>query len=140
MFYQRIGDTYVLRLEKGEEILTCIKTVCQKEKIFSGYITGIGASNHAIIGLYKPDTKQYVCATLKEDMEITSLTGNVSHMNDEVYLHLHATFANEQNVVKGGHLNEAFISATAEIFIVPTPGSINRYFDEQIGLNLMILE
>ena len=73
-------------------------------------------------------------------MELTSLSGNVSSMDGEVYLHLHANFANEQNIVRGGHLNEATVSATAEIFITQTPGIIGRYFDEKIGLNLMVLD
>lgn len=49
------------------------------------------------VDLFKTAEKRYVSATLEEDMELTSLTGNVSSMDGEVYLHLHANFANEQN-------------------------------------------
>ncbi len=140
MFYKKMGDTYALRLEKGEEIINSIRTLCQKEHISAGFISGLGACNHAVVGLFKTAEKRYVSAVLEEDMEITSLTGNISSMNDEVYLHLHASFANEQNLVRGGHLNEATVSATAEIFLTQLPGTIGRYFDEEIGLNLMILD
>ncbi len=45
-------------------------------------------------------------------MEITSLVGNISQMNGEVYLHIHINLANEENKVFGGHLTSAIISAT----------------------------
>ena len=33
MFYQKFGDTYLVRLERGEEILSTLKSFCQKEEI-----------------------------------------------------------------------------------------------------------
>ena len=50
-------------------------------------------------------------------MEITSLVGNVSQMDGEVYLHIHVNIADENNNVFGGHLTSAVISATGEIII-----------------------
>ena len=69
-------------------------------------------------------------------MEITSLLGNVSQMNGEVYLHLHITLADENYNVHGGHLTSAVISATGEIIIDTIDGIVDREFDEEVGLNL----
>lgn len=38
--------------------------------------------------------------------------------------------------VFGGHLNEATVSATCEMVIQIIDGKVDRYFDEEIGLNL----
>ena len=72
-------------------------------------------------------------------MEITSLAGNVSTKNNEIYLHLHVNLSNNKFESIGGHLNEAIISATCEIIIITIDGSVDRYFDKEIGINLLSL-
>lgn len=137
MEYRVFGETIVLRLEKGEEILEIIKKLCEKEDIKAGSISGLGATNHVVIGLFKVDEKKYYSNTFEEDFEITNLTGNISRMNGEVYLHIHGTFANIEGKCIGGHLNKSVISATSEIIITKINAGIKREFSEEIGLNLI---
>ena len=137
MEYRVFGETIVLRLEKGEEVIESIKNLCEKEDIKAGSISGLGASNHVVVGLFKVEEKKYYSNTFEEDFEITNLTGNISRMNDEVYLHIHGTFANVEGKCIGGHLNKAVISATSEIIITKINGDIGRKFSEEIGLNLI---
>lgn len=136
MEYKKFGSKYVIRLEKGEEIVESIKTLCEKEEIKLGSITGIGATNKAVVGLFETSTKEYHSKDLIGDMEITSLLGNISQMEGEVYLHLHITLADHNYNVYGGHLTSAVISATGEIIIDTIEGVVDREFDEEIGLNL----
>ena len=72
------------------------------------------------------------------DMDIITLTrdGNLSRKDGEPYLHLHAAFADEKGAVIGGHLNEAVISATCEMFIKIFDIDIGRRISEQTGLNI----
>jgi len=137
MEYRVFGETIVLRLEKGEEIIESIKKLCEKENIKAGSISGLGATNQVIVGLFKVDEKKYYSNTFEEDFEITNLTGNISRMNGEVYLHIHGTFANVEGKCIGGHLNKAIISATSEIIIHKINGEVGRKFSEEIGLNLI---
>lgn len=137
MEYRVFGETIVLRLEKGEEVIESIKNLCEKEDIKAGSISGLGASNHVVVGLFKVDEKKYYSNTFEEDFEITNLTGNISRMNGEVYLHIHGTFANLEGKCIGGHLNKAIISATSEIIITKINGKVERSFSEEIGLNLI---
>lgn len=42
MFYEKVGNDYLLRLEKNEEVLDSIQRLCQKEQILSATFQGIG--------------------------------------------------------------------------------------------------
>ena len=137
MEYRVFGQTVVLRLEKREEVIEAITELCKKEDIKLGSISGLGAANYVTVGLFKIDEKKYYSNTFEEDFEITNLTGNISRMNGEVYLHIHGTFANIEGKCIGGHLNKAIISATSEIIINIISGEIDREFSEEIGLNLI---
>lgn len=137
MEYRIFGQTVVLRLEKGEEVIEAITELCKKEDIKLGSISGLGAANYVTVGLFKIDEKKYYSNTFEEDFEITNLTGNISRMNGEVYLHIHGTFANIQGKCIGGHLNKAIISATSEIIINIINGEVDREFSDEIGLNLI---
>lgn len=136
MDYRRFGNKYVVRLEKGEEIVESIKTLCRENNIRLGTVSGIGAADKATIGLFEPATKKYHSRKLTGDMEITSLIGNISTQEGDVYLHLHATLAGSSHQAIGGHLNSAVISATGEIVIDVIDGNVDRKFSQEIGLNL----
>ena len=137
MIYKVFGDTVVLRLERGEEVLESIKKVCEKENIKAGTIQALGAADHVVVGVYNVEEKKYYANTFDEALEITNLTVNISMMNDEVYLHIHATLGNDEGKCFGGHLNEARINATCEILIQKIDAHIGRIFDENIGLNVI---
>ena len=56
--------------------------------------------------------------------------------NDEFYIHIHMSAGNSQGQVFGGHLNRAVVSATCEMVVTVIDGKIDRYYDEDVGLNL----
>ena len=45
-------------------------------------------------------------------------------------------WVNERGEVFGGHLNEAYISATCEMVVTVVDGTVDRFHDGQTGLNL----
>lgn len=139
MEYKRIGDTLVARIDRGEEILQSLKTICEKENIRLASVSAIGAVDHAVVGLYRVDEKKYYKNTFDGEMEMTSLSGNVTEKKGQVYLHLHANFAGADGKVVGGHLNEAVISGTCEMFIHTLSGTVGRKPDDETGLNVFDL-
>ena len=136
MDYRKFGDTYVVRMDRGEEIVEQVKLLAQKENIKLASIQALGAVNDFTVGVYNTETKVYASNRFQGAYEIVSLTGTLDTMNGESYLHLHMSAGDKDGKVFGGHLNEAHISATCEMIIRCIDGEIDRVHDESIGLNL----
>ena len=140
MEYRKVGNTLVVRLDAGEEILEQLNLLCEKEGICLGTLTGLGAVNRVTIGLFDTAEKKYYSNQLEGDFEIVSLTGNITQMEGKVYLHCHGAVSDITGKTMGGHLNEAWVSATAELFVTVLAGAVDRQFNSQVGLNLLKFE
>ncbi len=136
MEYKRCKNKIIVRIDKGEEILDKIKEIALKENIKLATVTAIGATNDFTVGVYKVSEKKYYSNNFQGNFEIVSLTGTINTMNNEFYTHIHMSAGNSQGEVFGGHLNRAVISATCEMVIDILDFEVDRYYDENIGLNL----
>ena len=139
MNYKRFDNKVVVRIDKGEEIVDALKTICKKLDIKLGSIVGIGATDKVTIGLLNTKTKKYQSKEFTGDHEIAPLVGNITLMNGEVYLHLHVTICNVEHKALGGHLTSAVISATFEGIIDIIEGQVTREYNDEVGLNLLKL-
>lgn len=136
---KKFGDTLVVRIDRGDEIMSAIQSACEQEHVKFGSITGLGAVDHAVVGLYRVAEHKYYSNTFDGEMELTSLIGSVTEMDGKTYLHLHANFAKADGQVIGGHLSKATVSGTGEIIIQIMDGKMNRLPDSATGLNLFDL-
>lgn len=134
---KKIENRHIIRLERGEKIIEGIKDFCTKNNIKLGYFFGIGALDEAELAHYTVENKKYTSKVLKQPLEIVSLIGNITTMDNEVYLHCHITLGDEEMKAIAGHLKDGKISATCEIILVELEGEINRKHDDFIGLNLL---
>ena len=139
MQYRKFGDTYLVRIDLNEEIVQSLKALCEKEDIRLAQVDAIGAVNHAVLGVYDLQEKAYLKEELEGIMEITVLSGNVTRMDGQVYLHLHATLADQNHMVHGGHVFELTVGVTCELFVRVLPGETGRTKNENLGVNLLNL-
>jgi len=139
MKFKKIGETYAIKLEKGEKIIETLKNFCIENNIFTGYLFGIGALDEAELAHYIVKNKKYNYEIFKQPLEIVSLSGNITTMSNEVYLHCHITLSDVNMEAIAGHLKEGVISATCEVILIRLNVNIERKYDENIGLNLMDL-
>ena len=136
MEYRKFGNTIFARIDRGEEILEKLKEISVKENIKLAHVSALGATNDFTVGVFNVDEKKYYSNSFSGNFEIVSLTGTVTTMNGEFYAHLHMSDGNDKGEVFGGHLNRARISATCEMVITVADGTVERKFDEDVGLNL----
>lgn len=137
MEYKRQGNTIIVRVDKGEDIIKELLSLSEKENILFAYISGLGAVNDIELGIFDTSAKKYHSKRLIGDFEITSLVGSLSRKEDKPYIHVHMSVGNVlTNEFFGGHLNKAIVGATAEIVLNVVEIVVEREFVEEIGLNL----
>ena len=136
MQYAKFDSAYIVRIDRGEELVATLTDFCRNQSIRLGSVSGLGATNDVTIGLFETEMKTYHSTRLQGNHEITHLSGNISTKEGDVYLHLHATLSDKTYHAFGGHLNSAIISGTCEIHINVIDGQVERAFNKDIGLNL----
>ena len=109
----------------------------QKEKLASGMISGIGAFMNSQIGFYDLKEKKYLRHIVEEECELVSLTGNISWFEDKPIVHCHVSLGTPDFKLLGGHLFEAEVAVTCEVWILPSETKAVRKFSECVGLNLL---
>ena len=141
MEYKRFGNTIIVRLDLGEEILESMKKLAEAENIRLASVSGLGATDDFTAGVYDVEKRTFLPLSFTGAHEITSLTGTIDTMGGSFYCHLHMSAANAAGLVVGGHLSRCRISATAELVITVINGSMDRVLDEAVtGLNLFRFE
>lgn len=136
MEYRKFGSTYIARIDKNEEILEQVKVLALQEGIKLASVQALGAVNDFTVGVFDTEKKEYHANHFQGSYEIVSLTGTINTMEGEFYTHLHMSAGDSQGHVVGGHLNRANVSATCEMVVTEIPGTVDRAFSEEIGLNL----
>lgn len=136
MEYRKFGDTFIVRMDRGEEIVSCLTDLCKKEEIRLATVDALGAVDRAVVGVYDMTARVYYRQEYQEFMEISNLCGTVTRKDGEPYLHLHATLCGRDHAAHGGHVNELRVGATCEMAVRVLPGEVGRRHDDETGLNL----
>ena len=137
MDYRRFGNTYLVRMDVGEEIVEELSSLTRKQDIRLAEVDGTGDVRQQVIGVYNLEEQAYHREDLEGLMEIAGLQGSVTRMNGEVYPHLHVTLAGQDNKVHAGHVIGLIVGATCEMFVRVLDGEVSRERDEEIGINII---
>lgn len=139
MKFTKKGDGYtMLRFEQGEEIYQGITSFCGDHKIQNAIVHAIGAVCDAELGYYHLDSKSYSWKTFSGDHELVAMTGNITLVDDEPFLHAHVVISGTDFIAHGGHLRKGFAGATCEVILrdLGENNVVSRAMDESIGLRL----
>ena len=139
MEYKNFGKTTVVRLDKDDEIVKSLYEVVNKVGCKVASVTGIGATDDFTVGVFDLEKSDYNRFKYTGNHEINALTGNITTKDGQPYIHLHITCTGQDGEVVGGHLFEGKISLTAEIFLQTIEGTVERKFDEALGINKIFL-
>lgn len=135
MEYTKNGNRIVVRLDPGEKVVESLKRLRDKEEIQDGFLRGIGAVDHVVLGHYDVENQSYKEETFTNQYEVTSFLGNIGP--DKV--HTHIQLGTDSFDSLGGHCGEATVSGTFEIEILLGENTLSHEHDEQTGLDVFEL-
>jgi len=137
LIFRQFANRYVVRIDRGEEIVESMKAFLAQSGVLSGSVSAIGAVNGAEVARFVAATKQYVTMRLEGEHEITALNGTIAVLDGKPVLHLHVALADPSFRGFGGHLLSAVVSGTCEVVVDVFEGYLKREFSEKEGLNLI---
>jgi len=133
----KLQQTFIGKLEHGGDLLEELTAVCKEKKVSLGRVEAIGAVQKARVGFYDQTKREYGFSEIDEQLEITSLIGNVSMRDGEPMIHAHITLADSEDKCFGGHLASGTIIFACEFVLNTYNGpEYSRGYDEQTGLPL----
>ncbi len=139
MKHRKTDTGYVLRMEKGDEIIGTLARFADEAGIGAGFITGIGAVCDLELGYFDVKKKEYSKKHFDGDYELINLTGNISLVESRGFVHAHVTISDDEFNVHAGHLFSGMISVTGEFVLMTIPAELHRAHDAETGLNLLDL-
>ena len=132
-----VKDVIFIRLEDGEEIISKLTEVAERRGIKGAFVTGIGGLKRAKIGVFVPEKGEYEPEEVEGFSELASLLGNISVLPEgKPFPHLHVVVGNKDGIV-AGHLLEAEVQVTAEIFIFTLSEMLSRELVSKYGFKLI---
>ena len=138
MDYQKLGDAYYIRMDKGDEMVASILEVCRQEGIASATYSGIGGCQDAEVQTFDQRRGEFDTERFEGLLELVSFMGNVV-TDDEGILHphTHALFSYVEDgthQVIAGHVKSTTVLYTAQIELRPVlGGAIKSMHDEETG-------
>ena len=120
----------MLRLKDGESLVPALIELDVSSAVI---LNGVGMLRDLRLGYW--NGKEYELESVEEPVELLSLQGNLARGEDgQIALHCHATVAKRGGAALGGHILQATVHNTAEIYIHKLSGIELKRKIEESGL------
>ncbi|MEO6814003.1 MAG: PPC domain-containing DNA-binding protein [Ginsengibacter sp.] len=129
--------TFAVILESGEEVIEKIMTFAKDQKLSASQFSAIGAFSTTTVGFFDFSIKDYKKISMKEQMEVLALNGDVTLFEKEYKIHAHEVLGKEDGTAHGGHLLKAIVHPTLEIILTESPAYLKREIDRDSGIALI---
>ncbi|MFX1481405.1 MAG: PPC domain-containing DNA-binding protein, partial [Promethearchaeota archaeon] len=97
-----------------------------------------GALKKFTLGYFDFPSKEYLRKQFDMYVELVSCMGNISFIEGEPIVHLHATLGTKDYTLLGGHLFQpSIVSITGEVYIYEIDKKLSRAEDSRLGLTLL---
>lgn len=131
---------YAVIMDSGDDVTRCLKSFAKEKQLSAAQFTAIGAFSEVTLGFFDFKIKDYKKVDIKEQVEVLTLTGDISLYKNEPKVHAHVVVGKEDASAYGGHLMKATVHPTLEVIINESPSYLKRKMDEETGLPLITIE
>lgn len=132
---------HIIKLERGEELISTLTEFCAKEGVRNAVFQGIGAVERVEIGYYDLGKREYYFKKDESVFEVAAMQGNVALVDGKPFIHAHAVLSrcDESLACIGAHIKEAYVAVTLEVYMTVIDADVERALDDDIGLKLLSL-
>ena len=127
----------MLVLEEGDEVAGELARLAEREGVGAASFAAIGVFSEVEWGYFDRDEMDYERTRLDGEVEVLSLSGNVSVHKGAPVVHAHVSVAGRDGVARGGHLFEGRVWPTLEVTLVESPETLERREDPENGFALI---
>lgn len=128
---------YILVLDRGDELIATLRSFASQCNVDTAFLRGLGAVDQLELGYFRPEKQRYERRRFDEELEVLTITGSISLLDDEPKPHVHGIFGRSDFSTLGGHVFEAVCSVTLEIEVLTTTETIRRGAVDYSDLQLM---
>lgn len=121
--------TFALIFDASDEVIGVLTQFAQEQALHAASFTAIGGFKDAVLGWFDWDKKDYRRIALAEQLEVLSLLGDITRDGAEHKVHGHVVVGTSEAMARGGHLLEAHVRPTLEMFLRETTSELRRAFD-----------
>lgn len=132
------AKTWILVFDEDDDVLPILTAFARDHHIRGGRIIGLGGFREVTLGYFDMDRKEYVPIPFSEQVEVMSPVGNIAQQAGETKLHVHAVIGRRDGTAHGGHLMEARVRPTLELFVTDSGAPLERARDAKTGLPLLV--
>jgi len=129
--------SYAIVLAKGDEVMSGLTDFARQNKVVSASFTAIGAFSHATVAWFDDARKEFKLIPVEQQVELVSMIGDIALVNDQPAVHTHVSVASSDGTVRGGHVINAFVFPTLELFMTVYPTPLLKETDRATGLKLI---
>ena len=128
---------YAVIFSEGDEAYSGLLEFAQKYHVTSGHFTAIGALSSAVLAWFDPQKKLYCENPMNEQVEVGSMIGDFATYQGKPALHTHMVVGHRDGTARAGHVIEAIVSPTLEVFVTVDPVPLQKKYDPATDLTLI---
>jgi predicted DNA-binding protein with PD1-like motif len=137
LVHQQTGErVYAVIFSKRDEVLSGLTDFARQYHVGDAHFTGIGAVSSALTAWFDLDRKLYHPLPVNEQVEVLSMIGDIATFQGKPVVHTHVVLGKHDGTTVGGHLFEAHVNPTLEIFVTADDTPLGKR-DDASGLRLI---
>ena len=129
--------SFALVFEKGDEVMRELTAFAASRRLSAAHFTAIGALSDATLGYFDRAKKEYKKISIREQVEVLSLVGDLALEGSDPKVHAHIVLGKSDGTAHGGHLIVGHVWPVLEMVLTAPPAHLRRKSDPETGPALL---
>jgi predicted DNA-binding protein with PD1-like motif len=130
--------TYVVVLAEGDQVQAALAAFARDYHVVDAHFSAIGAVRDPEVAWFDKRRKEYKAMSVHEQTEVLTLAGDLTlGAEGQPIVHTHVVLGRSDGEAWGGHLIEATVSPTLELYVTTYPEPLRKRLDPATDLLLI---